>query len=1328
MKTDIFKGRWPARARGGSGRWSVATWLAATLLTVGNLMAMPVVDTVTGGPWQGNPLYYGYVDGDTAAEAQFHTPYALALDNAGENLYVADRDNNAIRFIDAAAGQTFTFTTYGISKPVGVAVDADDYVYVLNYGNGLNGNVLKFDLYGDLVATNVSGLTNACGLALDSAGNLYITARSNQVHKVTSGGIQSIIVTVPYAGVSLRGIVYKHNGMLAVCDSGRQGIYLINPNTGVVTTNAGFHGVGDFVNNGNNVSSSSTAKFNQPYGLAEAGDGTLVVADHGNHRVKVVLATGVVTNLYGISSNYWFGPMNPSLGVYPGWWDGTVKVPDSVSPVEARLPVGVAFAPDGTIYTTEIYYHLIRKVTGTGLVPPPPPAPDAPMITVVTTNSGQVGLTWTVMAGATNYFVKRSPATGGPYTTLASTTGTTFTDNTVVNGTTYYYVVSASNSGGESPNSAEVIATPPMPQVLNPQIGYVTFPPPGFYSEFHPVSSVNFNNDALIVIIGEAGTQTFYEYANTLVAGDVPNPTSSSASAPVGYEDGLYSVVGLTVASVQPKLTIKAVGQQSGRPDSAIVTAQFQFIVGNPLVTGNNAAQFSVSDITSGAELWYTTDGSDPTNAAPSVSAGTVTGTNAITLSMAFPPATSNLTFKVRGFKANYQPSGIVTTMFSATNFNANKITFGFASGEASSDFVASAGQFFYAPVTLSLIPSALMYSLQFNLTVTNGGPTPGPAVALGDVDFESFLEKPIPSMPGYYKRIPPLSFLGYQTNPPPPSAIVYYDGMPFVDMTFINTNDNLNLLGVGWLERATKTNLYNTQLQDLIKYSQAHDTMFLSDAGKVVVGGYAFRVPISAQGGDTYQIQIGRPSATSDGIGAPGGNVYIAAPTNGAISALKIVTVGQRKYVVGDAAPFRWFNAGDFGNSNLLNDDVMQVFQSAIYGLNFPPYDDKSWNGIGYTNVSDFFDVMDSCGYAYVDNGNGYLELDASLLYTNTLANPLFNGSDANINQIGFGDGFLDVCDVYVTFRRSLDPTLCWFQRFWTNGVRAAESLCDQPAPAAPLPAALPASAASVNFASADFIASAGQTLQIPVTAKIVGNYPLRVLMLNLTVTPLDGSPALTTAVQFTPNPSLGAPTINSSQGNANYAATWLNNAITGLSGDATLGLLTVQIPAGANSSAAYAIRFEHASASPNGLASLPSKVQTGLITLSDRSASSWNDGIADAWRLRYFGSIQNLLSAPGADADGDGANNAHESKAGTDPNDAASVLRLRLNQESSQDFVIRWPSGVNKQYVVERSSSLSAPVWSAISTNTGTGDELEFHDTSGGPVIRFYRVRPVD
>jgi len=1058
--------------------------------------------------------------------------------------------------------------------------------------------------------------------------------------------------------------------------------------------------------------------------VAEAGDGTLIVSDFGNNRVKTVASgSGVVGNLYGITAQYW----GSSPG-YPGWANGTVKAPDSVKPnVESRQPFGVVMAPDGSIYTSEDYYHLIRKVTGSGLIPPiqPVPPPGAPTIVNVTTNYGQVNLTWTAVTGATNYNVKRATSTGKEVT-ITNTTANTFSDNTVMNGTTYYYVVSAVNAGGEGPNSAEVVVTVPIPPPPAPSIGWFDYELSSnphslnqYLSVLHPFSILTFNNDQSFAINPNTnGVATYYIVTN----GPQPIlvfPSAAHGSTPPVYQDGLTYAQPLPITD-QPDIVIEAVNIDAIGQTSPFTTAEILYQVANPTISGFNGAQFTVTDVTTNVTYWYTIDGTTPTNGSPSFGPFVSTNGNPVTLSI---NVSSNVVFQIRAFRPGYQPSGTAIQVFSPANFVANTLSFGFASGEASSDFVAAPGQTFYAPVTLSVLPGAVIYSLQFNLMVTNAGLTAGPAVAADAFDFNSFLDKPIPgTSPPAFTNIPPAMFVS---------------GFGFTNL--LNTNSSLNLLGVGWLERYGATNLYVTTAQDLIQYSQAHDIQYTPASGQVEVGGFEFIVPPKAPLGSTYEIQISRASATSDGIGGPNSSVFIATPTNGAtaggapINALKFVTVGQRAYIAGSVYPFRWFNAGDFGSSNIVNADVEQVFQSAIYGVNTPP------------PGSDFFDGMDSCGSIGVVDGDN---TDPNFgNFTNTLTalspaqeNVLFNGNDTTINQIAFGDGVLDVCDVYVTFRRSLDPSLTWFSRFWNNGQLVAST--NAPNVAAHLVAAktaqvkslvqsqglpAPTLAPQVNF-SAGTITNclAGQAVSIPITASIFGSYPLRALMLNLSVDPLDSSPALTTQISFTQNAAvLGAPYTSSAIDKNNFSAVWLNSTNAGLTGTVTIGTLTVTIPSGASSNAAYAVHFDHASASPNGIASFPKQTLTGLVTLRSRTNSSYGDGIPDSWRLRYFGTTNNLLSISNACATVDGINNWKKYIAGVDPTAANDfpTTHPKTPVPSGSTTAIHWPTVSGKKYAIQRSTSLFPANWSAIATNTGTGSDMEYDDANTNKV-KFYRV----
>ena len=87
--------------------------------------------------------------------------------------------------------------------------------------------------------------------------------------------------------------------------------------------------------------------------------------------------------------------------------------------------------------------------------------PPAPTSLAAVPSNGQVALTWSRSVNAASYTVKRGTTSGAETNLLnGTTTSTSFTDSTALNGTTYYYTVVANNSFGPSAASNEVSATP----------------------------------------------------------------------------------------------------------------------------------------------------------------------------------------------------------------------------------------------------------------------------------------------------------------------------------------------------------------------------------------------------------------------------------------------------------------------------------------------------------------------------------------------------------------------------------------------------------------------------------------------------------------------------------------------------------------------------------------------------------------------------------------------------------------------------------------------------------------------------------------------------
>lgn len=86
--------------------------------------------------------------------------------------------------------------------------------------------------------------------------------------------------------------------------------------------------------------------------------------------------------------------------------------------------------------------------------------PNIPVVGVQAAGAaGSITLNWTLLDGGQSYRVKRSSASGGPYSEIASAvTGNSYVDASVGSGRIYYYVVSANLPGGESGASAETSA------------------------------------------------------------------------------------------------------------------------------------------------------------------------------------------------------------------------------------------------------------------------------------------------------------------------------------------------------------------------------------------------------------------------------------------------------------------------------------------------------------------------------------------------------------------------------------------------------------------------------------------------------------------------------------------------------------------------------------------------------------------------------------------------------------------------------------------------------------------------------------------------------
>ena len=297
-------------------------------------------------------------DNGPATSAQLNQPWGVAVDAAG-NVYIADTVNNRIRkvangVISTVAGNgTLGYsgddgpaTSAQLSWPAGVAVDSAGNLYVADQNNNRirkvsNGVITTVagngtpGYSGDNGSATSAKLYGPQGVAVDSAGNLYIADTSNQrIRKVLNG----VIATAAGNGPDL----YGNGGYSG--DNGPATSARLNQPWGVAVDFAGNLFIADYGNNRirkvSNGVITTAINWSYPQGVAVDAAGNLFIADNYGRISK--LSNGVITTVAGTGMQGFSGDNGPATGA------------------QLSGPAGVAVDAAGNVYVADFGNNRIR--------------------------------------------------------------------------------------------------------------------------------------------------------------------------------------------------------------------------------------------------------------------------------------------------------------------------------------------------------------------------------------------------------------------------------------------------------------------------------------------------------------------------------------------------------------------------------------------------------------------------------------------------------------------------------------------------------------------------------------------------------------------------------------------------------------------------------------------------------------------------------------------------------------------------------------------------------------------------------------------------------
>jgi len=203
--------------------------------------------------------------------------------------------------------------------------------------------------------TAEASFANLMGIAIDNAGNLYIAdSHNNRIRKISLDGNVTTLAgngtvgSLDGKGASASffyptGVAVDKKGNVYVADTHNSLIRKISPD-GMVTTFAGRR-----ADSSNRGVDSSSARFDNPAGVAVDTNGNVYVSDWANDIIRKIDSYGKVENIAGSTGG-------------PGAKDGTG------SSASFYLPWGIAVDMAGNIYVADSYNNMIRKISPDGVV------------------------------------------------------------------------------------------------------------------------------------------------------------------------------------------------------------------------------------------------------------------------------------------------------------------------------------------------------------------------------------------------------------------------------------------------------------------------------------------------------------------------------------------------------------------------------------------------------------------------------------------------------------------------------------------------------------------------------------------------------------------------------------------------------------------------------------------------------------------------------------------------------------------------------------------------------------------------------------------------